>query len=239
MPVGASGVRLCGEGNDLIAVDATGTELGRRPIEPGLDGNRINEGKPDPQGRIWFGIDVEDAPTRTGCAVPVRRPWRGPHPHDHDRQRHRLGRRPRADVSRRLADTADRRRSITTSPPARSRTYARGRRSTPPKACPTGSRSTARAASGWRCSSGGAVRRFDPDGETIGDIELPTPFVTCPAFGGDDLSTLFVTSSQHKIPLEERGRRPARWCGLHDRSRRLRTHRQPGRHQTSVAAIIE
>ena len=40
------------------------------------------------------------------------------------------------------------------------------------------------------------------------DIALPTPFVTCPAFGGDDLSTLFVTSSQHKIPPEERAGDP-------------------------------
>ena len=55
---------------------------------------------------------------------------------------------------------------------------------------------------------GGAVRRFDPDGAVMFDVELPTPFVTCPAFGGDDLSTLFVTSSQHKIPPEERAGHP-------------------------------
>ena len=55
---------------------------------------------------------------------------------------------------------------------------------------------------------GGAVRRYDPDGAVMCEIALPTPFVTCPAFGGDDLSTLFVTSSQHKIPPEERAGDP-------------------------------
>ena len=55
---------------------------------------------------------------------------------------------------------------------------------------------------------GGAVRRFDPDGKVMYDIAMPTPFVTCPAFGGDDLATLFVTSSQHRIPREERALNP-------------------------------
>src|SRR5690349_4381525 len=44
MPVAGTDVRLCGQGNDLIAVDVAGHELGRLPIEPGLDGNRLNEG---------------------------------------------------------------------------------------------------------------------------------------------------------------------------------------------------
>ena len=39
-------------------------------------------------------------------------------------------------------------------------------------------------------------------------MHLPTPFVTCPAFGGDDLSTLFVTSSQHKLDEAERAGHP-------------------------------
>jgi sugar lactone lactonase YvrE len=56
--------------------------------------------------------------------------------------------------------------------------------------------------------SGGLVRRYDPDGTVMLDIALPTPFVTCPAFGGDDLATLIVTSSQHRIPPEARGRDP-------------------------------
>ena len=73
MPVAASGIRLCGEGNDLIAVDEAGEELGRLPIEAGRDGNRMNEGKPDPHGRLWFGTmsKTREGPSRrrsTGSA---------------------------------------------------------------------------------------------------------------------------------------------------------------------------
>ena len=76
---------------------------------------------------------------------------------------------------------------------------------------------------------GGAVRRFDPDGRLMLDVALPTPFVTCPAFGGDDLSVLFVTSSQHKIPPRGARRPPPGWRALHDRDRRQGSPRQPGR----------
>ena len=36
--------------------------------------------------------------------------------------------------------------------------------------------------------------RFTPDGELDRTIRLPVEAPTMPAFGGDDLSTLFVTS---------------------------------------------
>ena len=125
MPVAGSDVRVCGEGNDLIAVDGAGDELGRLPIEPGLDGNRMNEGKPDPRGTAVVRIDVEDARARAGrAATGSTASGSDADPHDHDRQRHRLGRRARADVPRRLADPADRRVRLRRRRPARSRTCA-------------------------------------------------------------------------------------------------------------------
>ncbi len=42
---------------------------------------------------------------------------------------------------------------------------------------------------------GGRVRRFTPDGKFDRAIEVPSPNVTCSAFGGADLKTLFITTA--------------------------------------------
>lgn len=49
----------------------------------------------------------------------------------------------------------------------------------------------------WVAMYGGwAVRRFDADGTPSEVVELPTRDVTCPAFGGPDRSTLYITTSR-------------------------------------------
>ena len=45
---------------------------------------------------------------------------------------------------------------------------------------------------------GSRIRRFDPDGKTMGDYPLPALNPTMPAFGGADRKTLFVTTAQDK-----------------------------------------
>lgn len=46
---------------------------------------------------------------------------------------------------------------------------------------------------------------FTPQGDLVRTIDLPIPYPSCPAFGGDDLSTLYVTSianSGHRLVSE-------------------------------------
>ena len=46
------------------------------------------------------------------------------------------------------------------------------------------------------------LARFAPDGRLVQTIDLPIPFPSCPAFGGEDLRTLFVTTiadSGHRL----------------------------------------
>ncbi len=47
---------------------------------------------------------------------------------------------------------------------------------------------------------GGAIARYDAAGRLSEHIPLPTTNVTACAFGGEDLSTLFITTTQENIP---------------------------------------
>jgi sugar lactone lactonase YvrE len=56
----------------------------------------------------------------------------------------------------------------------------------------------------WVCLfGGGALRRYDADGALDEVVPLPVTNPTCPAFGGADLATLYVTSARHKLTPEQ------------------------------------
>lgn len=58
----------------------------------------------------------------------------------------------------------------------------------------------------WR---GGQVRRYAPNGERVATIALPTPLTTKPAFGGPELTDLYVTSAFIQLDADERSASPA------------------------------
>lgn len=47
----------------------------------------------------------------------------------------------------------------------------------------------------------GQVRRYSPTGELADVIEVPAPVVTSCCFGGEDLSTLFITTAAEYVPV--------------------------------------
>jgi sugar lactone lactonase YvrE len=52
----------------------------------------------------------------------------------------------------------------------------------------------------WVCLyGGGAVRRYGPEGRLDAVVPLPVTNPTCPAFGGAGLRTLYVTSARHRL----------------------------------------
>lgn len=58
----------------------------------------------------------------------------------------------------------------------------------------------------WNAQWGaGRVARYDPKGRLVDAVTVPAAQVTCPAFGGTDMKTLFVTSA---------------WQGMNDAARR-------------------
>jgi sugar lactone lactonase YvrE len=56
--------------------------------------------------------------------------------------------------------------------------------------------------------NGSCVLRIAPDGSIDRTIELPVSRVTCPALGGDDLRTLYITSAREGLSPEELEREP-------------------------------
>ena len=57
----------------------------------------------------------------------------------------------------------------------------------------------------WSCIFGtGKLLRFDPDGKIEREVVMPVPNPTMPAFGGEDLRTLYVTTARrHHSALNE------------------------------------
>ena len=55
---------------------------------------------------------------------------------------------------------------------------------------------------------GGGVARFRPDGRLDGFLPLPAQKITCCAFGGPELRTLFITSATEDLSEEERKAQP-------------------------------
>ena len=56
----------------------------------------------------------------------------------------------------------------------------------------------------WVCLfGGGALRRYSPEGTLEEQIALPVPHATCPTFGGQDLDTLYITTTRHKLSAQQ------------------------------------
>jgi sugar lactone lactonase YvrE len=61
----------------------------------------------------------------------------------------------------------------------------------------------------WICLFGGAaVRRYSPDGRLEAVIRLPVTNPTSAAFGGAELTTLYVTTARHRLAREQLAAEP-------------------------------
>ncbi len=61
----------------------------------------------------------------------------------------------------------------------------------------------------WNCMvATGELVRLAPDGSVARTIRLPVTNPTCPAFGGPDLATLYVTSHSQRMTREQHAKEP-------------------------------
>lgn len=200
---------------DLFRFDLeTGRETRICPLEADRPETRSNDGRADPWGGFWIGTMGKDGEAGAGS---LYRWYRG----ELRRLREELTT-PNAICfapDRSCAYYADTKtRIIWRQPLDAEHGWPTGARAvfldlrateTGPEHKPDGA-VTDREGCLWNAQWGSArVARYAPDGRFLGTVDLPTSHVSCPAFGGADLATLFVTSATQKLSSNQRHSQPA------------------------------
>jgi sugar lactone lactonase YvrE len=178
-------------------------------LEPGMPGNRLNDGRCDRAGRFWVGTMAmgERAPTGTlwrfatdRTATAMRQGVRIPNSTAFSPDGRTMY----------FADTADGRilafdYDPETGTPSNERTFA-ALDSAPGR--PDGSTVDADGCLWNARYGGGCVARYAPDGRVDRIVELPVSQPTCPAFGGPGLGTLYVTSAAQNLTAAQLAAEP-------------------------------
>jgi sugar lactone lactonase YvrE len=176
--------------------------------EPHLPGNRFNDGRADPGGRLWAGT-MDDKHTAFSGSL------------------YRLD----PDLSwRRMESGICISNSTTWSPDGRVMYFADSRRGAiwaydfdVGTGTPSNKRVFATLEEGvapdgatvdaagylWSAQWGGSrVRRYAPDGRVDFDVKVPATETSCCCFGGPGLTTLYVTSARIALPAETLEKEP-------------------------------
>ena len=173
--------------------------------EAGPTGRRFNDGRVDRRGRFWAGTMVEDASLALKHSASL---WRlGA---DGSASTHRTG----ISISNGLCFSPDGRTLYFADSPkltilafdldpdtgaiSGERLFAEVAHSGP-----DGATVDAEGCVWSACWGAGQIVRYAPDGRVIEILTVPTPQPTCPAFGGTDLKTLFVTSARDGLSPAE------------------------------------
>ncbi len=198
----------------IYLLDAQG-QLGERLAEnpTGAEYSRFNDGRVDPWGRFWAGtlwqprdrnggqllrVDAEhraqvmagDVMVSNGLAFSPDRAWA----YHSDTPNHVLYRYPLDEDGQ-------------PGPRQLLREFARGSGGRPDGA------TFDSAGCYWSAQfDGGRVLRLSPDGQVLDEIQLPTRWPTMVAFGGEDLRTLYITSSRENRSAEELADWPLSGC---------------------------
>ncbi|HKE98640.1 MAG TPA: SMP-30/gluconolactonase/LRE family protein [Actinomycetes bacterium] len=202
VPRAAGGLLLAVRGGFAVLGD-DGTLAPVADVEADRPGNRMNDGKCDPRGRLWAGTVADDE--RPGAGALYRL--------DPDRSVHRmLG---GVSISNGLAWSADGATMYYVDSPSQgvdafdydpgSGAIARRRRvvSIPRRdGTPDGMAIDDDGCLWVALWGGGRVRRHTPDGRPDAQVELPASQVTSCAFGGPDRGDLYVTSAARGLAGE-------------------------------------
>jgi sugar lactone lactonase YvrE len=187
----------------------SGKVRGIAGVEADLPGQRMNDGKCDPAGRFWAGTMAIDEQPGAGALYRL----------DPDGRVHRML--AEVTISNGLDWSGDGRLmyyvdtptgsidvfdfDVATGAIANRRSLARV---APEEGWPDGLTLDADGYLWVALWSGGAVRRYAPDGSLDRVLAVPTTYPTSCAFGGRDLRDLYITTAATALTPEERQREP-------------------------------
>jgi sugar lactone lactonase YvrE len=195
--------------HELLLRDPDGTQCRLASVEEHLDGNRFNDCRCDPRGRLWAG--TMSRTREPGVAALYRLEPGGEIERviDGTTISNGLGWSPDGERMY-FIDSTTQRIDVLDYDLATGQTA--GRRPLAEIAAEDGlPDGLAVDAEGgvWVCLfGGGALRRYAPDGTLDAVLELPVTNPTCPTFAGPGLSTLYVTSARHRLTPEQLEREP-------------------------------
>ena len=205
----ANGGLLLARGHELVLMDEDGEERILAQVETDLAENRFNDCRCDPAGRLWAGtmsktrsagsaglyrLDPggEIARVLDGTTISNGIAWSGSGELiffiDSTTQRIDV-----FDFDAASGGIDNRRRFVAIDPG---------------DGLPDGMTVDAEDCIWVALFGGGAVRRYTPEGVLDAVVELPTSNPTCPAFGGPELETLYVTSARHRLSPAELADQP-------------------------------
>ena len=176
--------------------------------EPGLPGNRLNDGTVDPKGRLWFGTMDDDEVEPTGSFYRLRA--------DGSCERQA----PRFPITNGPAFSPDGKTIYYTDTLAgvihTAQVSDLGRLSghkvfaTIPNAegYPDGLAVDAEGCVWTGLYKGWAVRRYSPKGELLETVPFPVSAITKIAFGGPDLKTVFCTTANKHLSPDDFANEP-------------------------------
>ena len=187
----------------------TGAETFVAHLEPHDPGSRSNDGRADPQGGFWIGTMAKRGNTRPGT---IYRYYRG--------------------ELRMLFSNITVPNAMCFTPDG-NHAYFSGthdgkiwRSALDAQGWPTGepvliidASAEGRLIDGMVCAADGTlwnaqykagkVAVYSPEGTLLAEHPIPGRHTTCPAFGGQDLTTLFCTTARQDVPAEEIAANPA------------------------------
>lgn len=210
---------VAGVDRRLELIEPDGTRRTLATVEEDRPGNRFNDAKCDPAGRLWAGtMSLEREP---GAAALYRlEPGGRPEPAVADLTiSNGLGWSPDArtmyliDSTTQAIDAFD--FDLAAGTLGRRRRFAEV---DPEDGLPDGLAVDATGGVWVALFGGGEVRRFDPRGSLDRRVTLPTSNCTCPGFGGGGLRDLFVTTARHRLDPERLAAQPLAGAVLRTRS---------------------
>jgi len=179
------------------------------PIERDVPGNRMNDAKCDPAGRLWAGTMAFDFAAGAGALYRVLPDHSFTRVVDNVTISNGLGWSPDGDLMY-YADTAAGIIDVFDFELATGEVANRRRLVdfAPGGGLPDGMAVDVEGHIWVALFGGGCVQRYSPDGLLVDRLELPVRQVTSVAFGGDDLDDLYITTAAYQLTAEQLAEQP-------------------------------